>query len=195
MRLVFLITIFLLVTASATTINLEANQTQLLPDQEIKFHLEIYPSKPIGGKFSIYQEISDRKFRIVRTLLSNPYPGQCYTCAGGYPLSEDLDRNFYFKPKTTGNYYAEANFGHVQEKVDFTVVSPTTTTTSTTSTTSISSSTTTSSTSTTSSTTSTSSTTTTLIQENKGCSSCTYSWLISLIAIIILLIFIKFIPK
>jgi len=120
---------------AATTVNLEADRQEVSINESIGFHLEIYPDEPVGGALSVYREIEPNRFVIVRILYSKPSPGQCYTCAGTGPLTEDLSRNFYFFPKDGGNYYAEANFGGEQKKVGFTVLGEeTTSTTSSTST-------------------------------------------------------------
>jgi len=106
----------------ATTIELEADRDKLEVNETIEFHLEVYPDKPVGGNLAVYREIEPNRFAMVRILYKKPSPGQCYTCVGTGPLTEDLSRNFYFFPKDGGTYYAEANFGNVQKKVNFTVI-------------------------------------------------------------------------
>jgi len=128
---------------NATTIKLEADRQELIINETIKFHLEIHPDKPVGGNLAVYRETESNRFTIVRILYSKPSPGQCYTCVGDRPLSEDLSKDFYFFPRDEGNYYAEANFGSARDRADFkvtgiektsttmgsTTTSPTTTTT------------------------------------------------------------------
>ena len=137
---------------SATTLTLTADKDIISVGETIKFHLEIHPTEPVGGNFAVYMEVSPKKFNQIRILYKKPSPGQCYTCAGDTPLRDDLSKNFYFIPKEAGNYFAEANFGNLQKRVNFTVTEITTTTTTTVTTTS---------------TTTTSSTTTTLRGQDK----------------------------
>jgi len=113
--------LFLTQGITALMLELEADTGELFVNETIKFHLEINPDKPVGGNLVVYQEIEPNRFAISKTLYSKPSPGQCYTCMGDTPLSEDLSRDFYFTPKDEGNYYAEANFGGAQKKVNFTV--------------------------------------------------------------------------
>lgn len=213
MKRVFLtlcLVVFLISITVATNVTLSSDKSTLTLGEEIKFHLEIKPSKPVGGKLSVYREVRHNEFRLTRILFSKPTPSQCATCVGDTPLSEDLERNFYFKPQLKGTYYAEANFGGVRDKVEFNVVEATTTTTTTTTPTTLpittttpttlatattSTTLTTATTSTTLAITTTTLATTTTLEEKSSCTSCTYSWFLVLIfVIIIFLIVSKLIP-
>jgi hypothetical protein len=187
------------VLASATTIKLDLDKERVQLGETIKFHLIIQPSKPVGGTFSVNKLVSEKRVKLVRILYSKPSPGSCYTCVGGYPLSENLDRNFYFKAREEGNYYAEANFGDAKERVNFTVFSPTTSTTTitasplpTTSTfTTTSSSTTTSTTTTiTTITSEKSSTSSTAAEEESGGGGISLAILLIFLGVILIFIFI-----
>ena len=131
----FLLAIILIIFSSiilsttATEINLSIDKDKIFLGDKVKFHLEIYPSKLVGGTFSINKIEGKSRVKLIQVLFSKPSPGSCYTCAGGYPLSENFERDFYFQPKVEGSYYAIANFGDAQERVNFTVFTLTTTTT------------------------------------------------------------------
>jgi len=153
------ILIFMSVSGSATTVKLTADKENVTIGESIKFHLEIHPTEPVGGQFVLYREVEPRRYKLCVVFYEKPSPQQCTECAGDFPLSEDLSRNFHYKPVDPGNYYAEANFGGVRDKVYFTVFTEATTTTSTTST-STTTSTTTTITTTTTTTTKTAATTT-----------------------------------
>jgi len=127
----------------------------------------------VGGQFVLYREVEPRRYKLCVVFYEKPSPEQCTECAGDFPLSEDLSRNFHYKPTEVGNYYAEANFGGARDKVYFTVFSETTTTTTPTTTTTITTTTTTTPTTTTTITTTTTTTTSvattsTLPEENSS---------------------------
>ncbi|MEM4347188.1 MAG: hypothetical protein QW802_01195 [Candidatus Altiarchaeota archaeon] len=106
--------------ASATKIFLSVNATELKFGEEIKIHLGVYTSKPIGGALYLYK-IEKNNFKLVKTFIAKPSPGQCYSCANAFPISENFERDFYFKPIEIGDYSLIANFGNATEKVNFTV--------------------------------------------------------------------------
>jgi len=126
------ILIFMSVSGSATTVKLTADKENVTIGESIKFHLEIHPTEPVGGQFVLYREVEPRRYKLCVVFYEKPSPEQCTECAGDFPLSEDLSRNFHYKPVDPGNYYAEANFGGARDKVYFTVFTETTTTTTTT---------------------------------------------------------------
>ena len=138
---------------TATTLDLTADKENLTVDETVEFHLEIHPTKPIGGSFQLYKEKAPKEFQLIVVFYEKPSTKRgCPGCGVvEYPLSEDFSRTFYYTAKTLGNYYAEANFGGVQKRVNLTVIMPITT--STTSTTSSTTTSTTSSTTTSTSTT------------------------------------------
>ncbi len=155
-KIILLLGILLLVQGiAATTVELEADKDELKVNETIGFHLEVYPDKPIGGTLTVYREIEPNKFELVKTIYSKMAYSQCPTCPKKGALTDDLVRDFYFFPKDGGSYYAEANFGGVRDRANFTVLGNETTTT----TSSTSSTTTTSTTSTSTSTSTTTSTT------------------------------------
>ena len=172
-QFIAVILIFMSVSGSATTVELTADKENVTIGESIKLHLEIHPTEPVGGQFVLYREVEPRRYKLCVVFYEKPSPEQCTECAGDFPLSEDLSRNFHYKPTEVGNYYAEANFGGARDKVYFTVFSETTTTTTPTTTTTITTTTTTTPTTTTTITTTTTTTTSvattsTLPEENSS---------------------------
>jgi len=166
---IVVILIFMSVSGSATTVKLTADKENVTIGESIKFHLEIHPTEPVGGQFVLYREVEPRRYKLCVVFYEKPSPEQCTECAGDFPLSEDLSRNFHYKPVDPGNYYAEANFGGARDKVYFTVFTETTTTTTTTTATTTKTTTTTTTTKTVATTTKTTTTTSsTLPEENSS---------------------------
>jgi len=141
----FILIVFMVfsATASSTTVILTSDKTELMLNETITFHIEVYDIGSSGGGFTIMKEVEKNRFKLV----GGPYfTSSCTMCRGVSRLG-DLNEDFRFTPREEGNYMAEANYGGIQRRIEFRVYSPTTTTTPT-STTTISTSTTTTITST-----------------------------------------------
>jgi hypothetical protein len=76
----------------------------------------------------VYQ-LSDGKYAIARLLYTKPTPEQCLTCRRDQPLSEYLNRTFFYQPDSEGDYVVEANFAGMRVYRNFTVGSTSTSTT------------------------------------------------------------------
>lgn len=143
--------IFLALLSGATKVNVSLEKENVMADEKVWIGVVIEPSEPVGGRIVVYK-IDGLKYSMARALYDKPSPEQCLSCARDTPLSELLNRTFIFTPTSEGYYMVEANFGGVQDSVNFTVGSTSTSSTTVTQTTSFASSTTSTSSSTSSST-------------------------------------------
>lgn len=155
-RCVLVLGLFLLFSSSASsvTVVLTADKTEVYVNEIIRFHLEVRDAGHAGGGFTIYREVEEKTFAIVKGPM---YTSACTLCRGVSDVG-DLNEEPSFIPLVAGSYRATATYGGVTEDVDFTV-HPLTTTSTTSMTTSSTRQVTTSSTSSTPSSSSTSSTT------------------------------------
>ncbi len=124
----FLIIISAVPCVWGTEVSLGIDKTNITLGESVVFHLVVKLSKPTGGHFLVEIEGPPRRYSIVHYFLSY---SSCSSC-GGQPLSQDVNEDYIYTPKETGNYVAEANFGGKQDKVEFTVSAVTTTSTSST---------------------------------------------------------------
>lgn len=126
--ILFLIIISAVPCVCGTEVSLDLDKTNITLGESVVFHLVVELSKPTGGHFLVEIEESPRRYRIVRYFLSY---SSCSSC-GGQPLSQDVNEDYTYTPKETGNYVADANFDGKWDKVKFTVSAVTTTSTSST---------------------------------------------------------------
>jgi len=172
-------------------VNENASIVSMLPNETIRFHIEVRNGGKASGSFMISRDIGNNTFM----LIGKPHFGStsCSMCTGTSDLG-DITEDYNFQPIEEGLYRAEANYGGVSRRIDLQVAYPTTTTTSTTTTsTSTSTSTTTSTTSSTTTSTTVQETTSTIRSESpeKGNLKILYFMGISIVILIVFFLLAK----
>lgn len=119
----FLVWVFIL-NVSGTNITLTADKKECFVNDNVTFHLEINPSKPIGGQFILEKKIDERRYILIKTFFDKPSPSQCLQCAGDVPLQSYYSGNFIYRFTSPGVYRAVAEFGGVSKEIEIVVKEP-----------------------------------------------------------------------
>ncbi len=120
----------LCIQASATTVEVFADQTNLTLGDSVKLNLHVVPedTRGVGGQLQVSREVEPKKYRLLTIFVDYPSPSQCAECAGKVPLQSEKNSTYTFTPSDPGLYLVEANFGHARDNLYLNVSEPVTTT-------------------------------------------------------------------